>query len=215
MTAPELGRGDYLREIERLAHRVSVDASREGWVCLPDDPEDAAPLQASVNALARTLRSYHFPGDGCTEEDRPLTRLVGAAVFRPQVMPAGVEESYEEACARLGVASRPEDWALWNTRGEGNLEVTLVVTAVETTVGLLENWSRGRAVDLVSPLQSQIAVVRRGWIGPMTLAPRAARQAGLAGRCPGGCDVGDVVALGGVSGVCRGSLVPLRRRLAA
>ncbi|MFJ9760961.1 hypothetical protein [Streptomyces sp. NPDC101149] len=196
MTAPELGEEDYLREIERLAHRVSVEAFREGWVCLPDDPEDATPLQASVNALARTLRSYHFPGDGCTQEDRPLTRLVGAAVFRPQVMPAGVQESYEEACARLGVAPRPEGWALWNTWGEGDLEVTLVVSAIETTEGLLENWSRGRSVDPVSPLPSQIALVRRGWIGPMTLAPRAARRAGLAGPAglgrPGTCLVNDL-----------------------
>ncbi|MET8963000.1 hypothetical protein ABZX69_26635 [Streptomyces sp. NPDC004074] len=182
MTAPELGEEDYLREIERLAHRVSVEAFREGWVCLPADPEDATPLQASVNALARALRSYHFPGDGCTQEDRPLTRAVGAAVFRPQVMPAGVQESYEEACARLGVAPRPEGWALWNTWGEGDLEVTLVVSAIETTEGLLENWSRGRSVDPVSPLPSQIALVRRGWIGPMTLPPRAAHRAGLDGR---------------------------------
>ncbi|MFG3065440.1 hypothetical protein ACGFYM_44015 [Streptomyces sp. NPDC048231] len=58
--------------------------------------------------------------------------------------------------------------------------MTLVVSAVEPTVGLLENWSRGRAVDPVLP--SRIAVVRRGWIGPMTLAPRAARWAGLGGR---------------------------------
>jgi len=131
-----------------------------------------------VNALARALRSYHFPGDGCAEEDRSLTWLVGAAVFGPRVMPAGVGKSYGEACARLGVAPRSEGWGLWNTWGEGDLEVTLVVSAVETTVGLLESWSRGRGVDPVLPLPSQNAVIRHGWIGPMTLAPRA----GLGGR---------------------------------
>lgn len=151
-------------------------------MCLPADREDATPLQASVNALARALRTCHFPGDGCMEEDRTLTRLVGAAMFGPLVMPAGVEEGHGEACACLGVAPRSEGWALWNTWGEGGLEVTLVVSAVETTVGLLENWSRGRAVDPVLPLPSRIAVVRRGWIGLMTLAPRAARWAGLGGR---------------------------------
>ncbi|MBW8698017.1 hypothetical protein MBT84_00390 [Streptomyces sp. MBT84] len=57
-----------------------------------------------------------------------------------------------------------------------------MVSAVETTVGLLESWSRGRAVDPVALLPSQIAVVRRGWIGPLTLAPRAARRGGLGGR---------------------------------
>ncbi|MER6186598.1 hypothetical protein [Streptomyces sp. NPDC001652] len=76
MTSPELSELDYLREIERLANRVKVEASNEGWLSFQADPEESTPLQRSVNALARTLRSCHFEGDGCTEENRPLVRLV-------------------------------------------------------------------------------------------------------------------------------------------
>ncbi|MFD3842681.1 hypothetical protein ACFWWC_41580 [Streptomyces sp. NPDC058642] len=82
------------------------------------------------------------------EEDRPLVRLVGASVLTPEVMPAGVEEEYDEICARIGVEPRPEGWALWNTWSDGGeLKVTMRVSAVETTEGLLENWSRVRAID--------------------------------------------------------------------
>ncbi|MFJ6568701.1 hypothetical protein ACIQNU_14850 [Streptomyces sp. NPDC091292] len=187
MTSPELGELDYLREIERLAGRVSVAASDEGWLSLGTDPDanpdSSTPLLRSVNELARTLRRYHFTGDGCTEEDRPLIRLVGASVLKPGTMPAGVEEPYEEVCARLGVEPRSEGWALWNTWSEGDdLKVTMVVSAVETTEGLFRNWSRGRALDPVSPLPSQIAVVRTGWIGPITFSPRGVGLTGLGGR---------------------------------
>ncbi|WP_326718324.1 hypothetical protein OHT59_01525 [Streptomyces sp. NBC_00243] len=182
MTSPELSELDYLREIERLANRVTVEASNEGWLSFQADPEDSTPLQRSVNALARTLRSYHFEGDGCTEEDRPLVRLVGASVLKPEVMPAGVEEGYEEVCARIGVEPRSAGWALWNTWSDGKLKVTMVVSAVETTEGLLENWSRGRTIDPVSPLPSQIALVRQGWIGPMTFSPRGVSRTGLGGQ---------------------------------
>ncbi|KKD06440.1 hypothetical protein [Streptomyces sp. WM6386] len=183
MTSPELSELDYLREIERLANRVRVEASDEGWLSFQADPEESTPLQRSVNALARTLRSYHFEGDGCAEAGRPLVRLVGALVLKPGVMPAGVEEGYEEVCARIGVEPRPEGWALWNTWSDGGeLKVTMVVSAVETTEGLLENWSRGRAIDPVSPLPSQIALVRQGWIGPTTFSPRGVRRTGLGGR---------------------------------
>ncbi|MDX3097784.1 hypothetical protein PV417_25120 [Streptomyces sp. ME19-03-3] len=136
MTSPELSDLDYLREIERLANRVTVEASNEGWLSFQADPDEATPLQRSVNALARALRHYHFEGDGCLDEDRPLVRLVGASVLRPGAMPAGVEEAYEEVCARIGVDPRPEGWALWNTWSDGDLKVTMVVSAVETTQGL-------------------------------------------------------------------------------
>ncbi|MFF0690773.1 hypothetical protein ACFYUG_32235 [Streptomyces albogriseolus] len=96
MTSPELSNLDYLREIERLANRVSVEASNEGWLSFQADPDEATPLQRSVNVLARALRHYHFEGDGCLEEDRPLVRLVGASVLKPGAMPVGVEEAYEE-----------------------------------------------------------------------------------------------------------------------
>jgi hypothetical protein len=182
MTAPELSESDYLREIERLANRVKVEAMSEGWLSYQEDPEDATAFQRSVNALARALRHYHFEGDGCLEEDRPLVRLVGASVLKPGAMPAGVGEEYEEVCARIGVEPRPEGWALWNTWSDGELKVTMVVTAVETTEGLFENWSRARALDPVSPLPSQIALIRHGWIGPMTFSPRGVSRTGLGGR---------------------------------
>ncbi|MEW2326138.1 hypothetical protein AB0926_34595 [Streptomyces griseoincarnatus] len=182
MTSPELSNLDYLREIERLANRVSVEASNEGWLSFQADPDEATPLQRSVNVLARALRHYHFEGDGCLEEDRPLVRLVGASVLKPGAMPVGVEEAYEEVCAWIGVDPRPEGWALWNTWGDGDLKVTMVVSAVETTEGLIENWARGRALDPVSPLPSQVALVRQGWMGPMTFSPRGVSRAGLGGR---------------------------------
>lgn len=97
-------------------------------------------------------------------------------------MPAGVEEGYGEVCARIGVEPRSEGWALWNTWSDGELKVTMVVSAVETTEELLENWSHGRAIDPVSPLPSQIALVRRGWIGPMTFSPRGVSHTGLGGQ---------------------------------
>jgi hypothetical protein len=143
MTAPELSESDYLREIERLANRVKVEAMSEGWLSYQEDPEDATAFQRSVNALARALRHYHFEGDGCLEEDRPLVRLVGASVLKPGAMPAGVGEEYEEVCARIGVEPRPEGWALWNTWSDGELKVTMVVTAVETTEGLFEVTREG------------------------------------------------------------------------
>lgn len=182
MTSPELGELDYLREIERLANRVGVEASDEGWLSFQADPEESTPLQRSVNALARALRRYHFKGDGCTEEDRPLIRLVGASVLKPAAMPAGVDEGYEEVCARIGVEPRSEGWALWNTWSDGELKVTMVVSAVETTEGLLQNWSRGRAVDPVAPLPSQVALIRQGWTAPMTFSPRGVSRTGLGGQ---------------------------------
>ncbi|MGW7048235.1 hypothetical protein ACWGDT_37280 [Streptomyces avermitilis] len=118
MISPELSELDYLREIERLANRVSVEASHEGWLSFQADPEEAKPLQRSVTVLARSLRHYHFEGDGCTE-DRPRARLVGASVLKPGAMPAGVEEAYEEVCARIGVEPRSEGWARWNTWSDG------------------------------------------------------------------------------------------------
>ncbi|GAA3043219.1 hypothetical protein [Streptomyces glomeratus] len=103
MTSRELSDLDYLREIERLAGNVSAEASNEGWLSFQADLEGSTPLRRSVNALARALRHYHFKGDGCIEDDRPRVRLVGASVLRPGAMPAGVKESYEEVCARIGV----------------------------------------------------------------------------------------------------------------
>lgn len=151
MASPQLSDWEYLREIERLANRVRAEASNEGWLSFQADSDEATPLQRSVNVLARALRHYHLGGDGCLDEERPLVRLVGASVLKPAVMPAGVEEAYEEVCARIGVDPRPEGWALWNTWSDGALKVTMVVSAVETTEGLFENWARGSTRPGVTP----------------------------------------------------------------
>ncbi|MBY8881513.1 hypothetical protein [Actinacidiphila acidipaludis] len=182
MASPELSETDYLREIERLAERVAVEAANAGWPGAPDGADDTSPLRRSVAALTRALRRYHFDGDGCLDPDRPPVRLVGACVLRPGVMPAGSEQGYAEVCARLGVEPRPEGWALWHTWADGALKVTMVVSAVDTTEGLLANWARGRAVDPVTPLPSQIALIHSGWVGPMTFSPRGVRRTGRGGR---------------------------------
>jgi hypothetical protein len=104
------------------------------------------------------------------------------ACVLPSDVVGGDQEGYEEVCARIGVEPRSEGWALWNTWSGGELKVTMVVSAVETTEGLFQNWSRGRVIDPVAPLPSQIALVRRDWIGPMTFSPRAVSRMGLNGE---------------------------------
>ncbi|MFI7014195.1 hypothetical protein [Streptomyces sp. NPDC050164] len=183
MPRPELSELDYLREIERLARAVTAAASAEGHLSYAPDPDDATPLQRAVNALAREIRHYHFPGDGCLpEEDRPPVRLAGVVVLRPTSLPPGTEETYEEACARLGVEARAEGWALWNTWGKGGARVTMVVSSVDTTLGLLANWARGRDVYPVSPVPSQVAQIQQGWAGPMTFSPWGAERLGITGQ---------------------------------
>lgn len=183
MSRPELTESEYLREIERLARAVTAAAGAEGSLAYGPDPADATPLHRAVNALARAVRHHHFPGDGCLpeEEDRPTVRLVGVVVLRPAVMPAGTDESYPTACARLGVEPRDEGWALWNTWGDGGAPVTLVVSAVATTEGLLANWARGGSAAPVTPVPSQIAAVVQGWSAPMTFSPVAAGKLGVRG----------------------------------
>jgi hypothetical protein len=179
MTRADLTETDRLREVERLAREVRSAALDEGWLCHGQDPEEATPLQRAVNALARSLRHHHFPGDGCVEEDRPLIELAGVVIIRPGVMPPASDETYEQACLRLGVEPRQEGWALWNTWGRQQSRITMVVSAVDTTEGLLANWSRGVDVSPVRPLPSQIALVHQGWAGPMTLSPGAIGRTGL------------------------------------
>ncbi|MBO1414934.1 hypothetical protein [Streptomyces sp. FH025] len=184
MTRPELSELEYLREIERLARAVTGAASAEGWLSYEPEAEDATRLQRAVNALAREIRHYHFPGDGCLSEeaDRPEVKLAGAAILRPGAMPEGMGEGYEEACSRLGVEARPEGWALWNTWGDGDIRVTMVVSAVDTTEGLLANWSRGRELHPVMPVPSQIALIHHGWAAHMVFSPFGVRKLGLGGR---------------------------------
>lgn len=184
MPRPELSELDYLREIERLAKAVTTAAFAEGHLTYEPDADDATPLQRAVNALAREIRHYHFPGDGCLpeEEDRPTVRLAGVVVLRPASMPSGMEETYEEACVRLDLEARAEGWALWNTWGKGGARVTMVVSSVDTTVGLVANWARGRVVYPVTPVPSQIARIQQGWACPMTFSPLGAERLGLTGQ---------------------------------
>ncbi|MET9063014.1 hypothetical protein ABZX99_35010 [Streptomyces antibioticus] len=183
MPRPELTEPDYLRELERLARAVTAAAAAEGTLTHGPDPIGATALHRAVNALARAVRHHHFPGDGCLpgEEDRPTVRLVGVVLLRPSAMPAGTDESYGEACARLAVEPRSEGWALWNTWGDGGAPVTLVVTDVAATEALLAHWAHGGSAAPVTPLPSQIVAVRQGWTGPMTFSPQAARGLGVPG----------------------------------
>ncbi|MFF0294586.1 hypothetical protein ACFYST_15060 [Kitasatospora sp. NPDC004614] len=183
MPRPELSELEHLREIERLAAAVTNAASAEGWLSFEPEAEEATRLQRAVNALARARRHYHFPGDGCLdEEDRPGLKVAGVLLLRPGAMPLGMTETYEQACARLGVEARTEGWALWNTWGDEDVRVTMVVTAVDTTEGLLANWSRGRVVYPVTPVPSQIALIVHGWAAHMTFSPFGVRKLGLGGR---------------------------------
>lgn len=182
MTRPELSELDYLREIERLAKAVTSAAAGEPWYATGTGGE--GPLQRSVNALGRALRQYHFPLDGCLEEEaeRPEVPLAAVAVIRPEAMPIAIDETYPQACARLGVEARPEGWALWNTWADGDAKVTMVVSAVDTTEGLLTNWAKGRNLLPVMPLPSQIAQVHAGWTGWVSIfSPYGRRKLGLNG----------------------------------
>ncbi|MFJ3712207.1 hypothetical protein [Streptomyces sp. NPDC090053] len=183
MARPELSELDYLREIERLAKAVTSAAAGEQRCA--DGTEDEGPLQRSVNALGRALLHYHFPLDGCLEdeEERPQVPLAAVAIIRPDAMPIGTDETYSHACARLGVEARPEGWALWETWVDGNAKVTMVVSTVDTTEGLLINWAKGRNLLPVMPLPSQIAQVHAGWTGwASVFSPYGKRKLGLNGQ---------------------------------
>ncbi|MEU5416867.1 hypothetical protein AB0G91_32875, partial [Streptomyces clavifer] len=109
--------------------------------------------------------------------------LAAVAVIRPEAMPVGTGETYPDACVRLGVEARPEGWALWETWVDGNAKVTMVVSAVDTTEGLLTNWAKGRDLLPVMPLPSQIAQVHAGWTGWGSIfSPYGKRKLGLNGQ---------------------------------
>lgn len=169
---PEPGEQDYLRQIELLARDV-VHAAQ--------DPASATALQEAVDDLARTLRHRHFDGDGCVDDGRPVLHLGGAALLTPGTT-AGRNDNYRAGCSRLGVAERPDGWALWYTWDDQQRAHTMVTTALETTRELLEQWSQGRDVHPAQPWRAQIAAVVRGWVGPVTLSPSHAARTGLGGR---------------------------------
>jgi hypothetical protein len=127
----------------------------------------------AIAALAQRLQYWHFAGDGCVEDDRPLQNVGGAAIIR-----AG-EQGYAYACSRLGVDERDEGWALWYTWDDKQRAVTMVHTAIETTAGLLGNWARGYDVHPARLDRGEVAAVVRGWLGPVILSPEHARRGGL------------------------------------
>ncbi|WP_449060692.1 hypothetical protein, partial [Planomonospora algeriensis] len=169
---------EYLRHIEHLAREIVNAASAEGWLTYADDLDGATPLQRTVNETARQLRHHHFDGDGCLDEERPFLRLAGVVLLRPDAVPLGMEESYPEICARLGVEAKPEGWAIWNTWAEDGQGLSIVLADSEGTEGLLMNWARGIEVYPLTPLPAQVVLTRQGWLTPMTLSPLSTRRLG-------------------------------------
>jgi hypothetical protein len=178
-----MSEAEYLREIEARCRAVVSAAAGEGWLAYGDVTEETTALRGAVNVLARTLRHYHYRGDGCLDEeaDRPRMRLVGVIVLRPEAMPLGMDGDYETACQRLNVDPRPEGWAVWNTWSERGLEVSLVLTDLDGTEGLLVNWARGIAAYPVTPVPTQIVQVRQGWVAPMIVSPKVRGHLGVDG----------------------------------
>lgn len=170
-----------------------------GWLAVGEEPEETSALRKAVNELARTLRHYHYKGDGCLDEeaDRPRMRLAGVVLLRPAAMPFGMGDDYETACRRLNVDPRPEGWAIWNTWSEQGLPVSLVMTDLDGTEGLLVNWGRGITTYPVTPVPSQIAQVHQGWTAPMTVSPRVRRHLGVDGLPLGAQSVRDLQVLAG------------------
>ncbi|TDC92272.1 hypothetical protein [Actinomadura sp. 7K507] len=178
-----MSESEYLREIEARSRAVVNAAIGEGWLAYDDEPEEADSLRGAVNELARTLRHYHYQGDGCLDEkaDRPRMRLLGVVLLRSAAMPFGMDDDYETACQRLNVDPRPEGWAVWNTWGEEGQPVSLVMTDLDGTEGLLINWAQGISTYPVAPVPSQIAQVHQGWLAPMTVSPRVRSHLGVDG----------------------------------
>ncbi|MFF0524253.1 hypothetical protein ACFYTC_36635 [Actinomadura nitritigenes] len=201
MARPELSEYEYLREVEARGRAVVDAAAGDGWLADDEDAEETSALRGAVDELARVLRHYHYKGDGCLagEADRPRMRLVGVVLLRPAAMPFGMDNDYETACQRLNVDPRPEGWAVWNTWSEQGLAVSLVMTDLDGTEGLLVNWAQGIATYPVTPVPSQIAQVHQGWTAPMTVSPRVRRHLGVDGLPLGAESVRDLQALAGDS----------------
>ncbi|MFD8477895.1 hypothetical protein [Kitasatospora sp. NPDC059673] len=81
-----------------------------------------------------------------------------------------------ELLARAVTAAASATW------DDGNLQVTMVVSAVDTTEGLLMNWSRGLVRYPVTPLPSQVALVHHGWAAHMIFSPFGVKKLGLGGQ---------------------------------
>jgi hypothetical protein len=167
-----------LRHIEHLAREIVNAAHGEGWVTYGDDPEDVTPLQRSVNEMARRIRHYHFDSDGCLDPELPILKLAGVVVLQPDAVPLGMDETYDEICARLGVEPRPEGWTIWNTWAKDGHSISIILVDSDATEGMLMNWTRGIEIYPVTPLPAQVALTRQGWVAPMILSPFSARKLG-------------------------------------
>jgi hypothetical protein len=177
----DLSEPEYFRQIEQLARDV-VNATGDDWPLYEEEP-DHTPLQRAMGRLARAIRRYHYELDGCIEErDRPEVKLAGVMVIRPEAMPLGMDDTYEQVCEELGVEPRPEGWALWNTWDKDGRPTTMVVTHVATTERLVVNWSHRIEMYPVTPMPAQIVMVRQGWAQPMTFSPLGTRHIGLHGQ---------------------------------
>lgn len=102
------------------------------------------------------MRHHHYEGDGCLEEGWPRISLGGAALITPESL-LGTNTTYQQVCQLLGVAPRPEGWALWYSWDNRQRAHTLVITRIGTTEGLLENWSRGISTNPAAPEPAHIA----------------------------------------------------------
>ncbi|QKW39374.1 hypothetical protein HUT06_39515 [Actinomadura sp. NAK00032] len=199
MAGPEMSEAEYLREVEARSRAVVNEAADEGWLAYYEEVEETNGLRRAVNELARTLRHYHYQGDGCLDEetDRPRMRLAGVVLLRPAAMPFGMDDDYETACRRLNVDPRPEGWAVWNTWSRQGHPVLLVMTDLDGTEGLLINWAKGISTYPVTPVPSQIAQVHEGWAAPMTVSPRVRSHLGVDGLPLGAESMRDLQGLAG------------------
>jgi hypothetical protein len=178
---PRLSEYEYLRQLELLATDIVNHAQHEGWLSYLPDPADATAVQRAVNELARQLRHHHFPGDGCLDDESPPLHLAGAYLLTPGTTDTE-QASYRARCATLGVEPRDDGWGLWHTWDHQQHPHSIVTTALDTTQGLLDNWSHGHDLHPARPHRSQIAAVVSGWTEPMILSPGYARMTNLGGH---------------------------------
>ncbi|MEV6867263.1 hypothetical protein AB0M44_40515 [Streptosporangium subroseum] len=179
MGQAELSEPEYLRHIEHLTRQIVNAAAHEGWLTYGDDPSELTPLQQAVNEVARQIRHYHFDQDGCIDPELPMMQLAGAVILQPKAVPIGMEGTYPQICARLGVEARPEGWAIWNTWATSGQPISIIMVDMDGTEGMLMNWTRGIEVYPVTPLPAQVVLTRQGWVTPMTLSLFSTRKLGI------------------------------------
>jgi hypothetical protein len=132
MTPAKLSEPEYLRHIEHLARKLVAAAADEGWLTYGEDAAGLTPLQQVISEIDGEIRHYHFDGDGCFDDSElPFMKLAGTVVLRPDVVPLGMEGTYPELCARLGVDARPEGWAIWNTWAADGQPISIIMVDLD------------------------------------------------------------------------------------